>query len=553
MTLDTLVAVIGLAVAAYQLMPRARQLDLGVRFRPTDWLLLILGGIGIGYLQFYSFFAAFGLTPRLGLSRWNLTPERASFVLLLLTVSVVGMHLRFSRLSRRAVPRLYALMEELLWNQNYAEAAHVVDRHLERLSRLAGTDSWRKRVRRWIAPSPAEYLEELAPLRLNADTVAAARRPHRIRAVARKLASPLVRYLPQTATGREGAEQLLSRIQRSREFVEAVAKGRPYLAFKLLATPNRDMFEFLKHYMRALLADSGSVLHRELRDNPGAGHGRAAQFSSGEPLLSYFFNDPHVSERLSIYKPVGDAANEELLALRREHDSDPNNLTADDHFREDGCWDSPLYAAIVFFDLMVTATLFGRIRHHMWLLYYEVLTTRMIENHDPRDRHTPSDSFYETRYTYFIYEMVSRCRDWILAVERLTDDAELFNIQNNDEYENHNIPKSAIICLARILLDVLTSSKLSESYKSRMSHLVFDTYFRLRRLNQTVFAEVLAKALRRGDPFDAEQDAAYRAALRTAYGTFDKIPHMMHSIRGGRAEDPLRDFEAIVFNQQPAA
>jgi len=64
---------------------------------------------------------------------------------------------------------------------------------------------------------------------------------------------------------------------------------------------------------------------------------------------------------------------------------------------------------------------------------------------------------------------------------------------------------------------------------------------------------VLAKALRRGDPFDAEQDAAYRAALRTAYDSFDKIPHMMQSIRAGRAEDPLRDFEAIVFNQQPAA
>src|SRR5438552_12057603 len=165
MTLDTLVAVIGLAVAAYQLMPRARQLDLSVRIRSADRLLLILGVAGIVYLQFYSFFASLGLTPRLGLSRWNLTPERASFVLLLLTVFAVTLRLRFSGLSRRAVPRLYALIEELLLNQNYAEAAHVVERHLERLCRLATTDSWRKRMRRWIAPSPAEYFEELAPLR----------------------------------------------------------------------------------------------------------------------------------------------------------------------------------------------------------------------------------------------------------------------------------------------------------------------------------------------------------------------------------------------------
>jgi hypothetical protein len=104
-----------------------------------------------------------------------------------------------------------------------------------------------------------------------------------------------------------------------------------------------------------------------------------------------------------------------------------------------------------------------------------------------------------------------------------------------------------------MLIAILQSPKLSESYKSRMAHLVFDAYFRLRRLDQLVFSEVLAKALRAGDRYDAKQDAAYRSALRTAFDSFDKIPHMMHSIRGGNGEDPLGDFEAMVFGQQPAA
>lgn len=75
MTLDTLLAVIGLAVAAYQLMPRARQLDLAVRLHRLDWLVLAATGGGIIYLQFFSFFRAIGWTPNLGLSRWAMTPE----------------------------------------------------------------------------------------------------------------------------------------------------------------------------------------------------------------------------------------------------------------------------------------------------------------------------------------------------------------------------------------------------------------------------------------------------------------------------------------------
>src|SRR5436190_1700209 len=120
MTLDGLVAILGLIFAVYQIIPRARQLDLTLRVRAVDWFLIGAALISIFYLQFYSFFAAIGLGPRFGLARWDLTPERVSFLVVLMTGAVVGLRLHFAKLSVSRVREYKRLVDELLADKNFS-------------------------------------------------------------------------------------------------------------------------------------------------------------------------------------------------------------------------------------------------------------------------------------------------------------------------------------------------------------------------------------------------------------------------------------------------
>lgn len=546
-TLDTLLAVIGLAVAAYQLMPRARQLDLAVRFHPFDWFLLAATGVGIIYLQFFSFFRAIGWTPKLGLSRWAMTPERASFVVLLIGLAVVTLRIRFSRLSRRVVPRLAALVEQLMWDRNAGEAAHVIERHLTRLRQLATGASWWTSVRRYAAPTLDDQRLEIYDL---SHDLLVKPRPvslrTRLQQRVRKFLSPIGRYLPSPTKRSEQAAWLLSRVQQSREFAVAVAQRNPYFALKLMAAPDHDVFAFMKLYFRVLLAESSSVLHREIRDHAGSGGGKPFSAGTSEPLLAFLFNDANAAERLHVYKPIGDAVLDELLELRRDPGSDPYNLSANDSFRDDERWETSLFSAICFFDLMVSAALHHRIRWHMWLMYFADFAEEMIENHIPREPNRQPDTFYETRYTYLLYQMMDRCRDWMLAISRIKDaDNPNAEVVDDDGYDT--IPKAATQCLRRILFSILTAQKLSASFRERMAHLVFDAYFSLRSANQHALAHVLARGIRAGNPYSPQRDQVYREELARAFDSFDKIPHITYAHRPGRADDPLSDLTTEVF------
>jgi hypothetical protein len=171
---------------------------------------------GIVYLQFYSSFAAIGATPHLGLSRWQFTPARASFVLLLGVIGAVALHVRISELSRRSVPRLHALVEELLWTGDASEAAQVMERHLPRIRELANVNTRWTRIRRWLAPSLEDTFREITALpdEIMAPQIRRAPR-HRTRTIARKLVSPVARFLPPPTRREESAAWLLSRVQSS--------------------------------------------------------------------------------------------------------------------------------------------------------------------------------------------------------------------------------------------------------------------------------------------------------------------------------------------------
>lgn len=63
MTLDGLLTLIAVIIAAYQVIPRARLLDLQVRFGKTAWIIVACSTLGVLYLQFFDAFTAADLAP----------------------------------------------------------------------------------------------------------------------------------------------------------------------------------------------------------------------------------------------------------------------------------------------------------------------------------------------------------------------------------------------------------------------------------------------------------------------------------------------------------
>lgn len=151
MTIEGILAVIGVALAAYAILPRWRQLDLQFRFRFFEWSVSALGIFVLIYLQFHPVFARVGWTPHLGLmTAWGVTTEMAaSLVVLFVTIAIV-LHMRTMALSPARVPRFRGLVEELLRAKEYAALFTLLDRYLLRLWQIAQGQNPFARARRWM-------------------------------------------------------------------------------------------------------------------------------------------------------------------------------------------------------------------------------------------------------------------------------------------------------------------------------------------------------------------------------------------------------------------
>src|SRR5215467_3335866 len=98
MTPDGLLTLVTVLLVAYQIIPRARLLDLQFRFGKTTHVVTVLAILGILYLQFFDVLSAAHLAPNhMALARRGLSPERASFLLVLILGALLFFSFRLSR------------------------------------------------------------------------------------------------------------------------------------------------------------------------------------------------------------------------------------------------------------------------------------------------------------------------------------------------------------------------------------------------------------------------------------------------------------------------
>jgi len=235
-----------------------------------------------------------------------------------------------------------------------------------------------------------------------------------------------------------------------------------------------------------------------------------------------------VAQRLGVYKPIGDELLLMLRNLRRESD-DIYNTPMDSDFRENGRWESPLFVAVRFFEIMVSRSLYQNVRWHMWLFYLRDAVGEAVTNYDPYGTDYNADAEFPTRYSYLLYTIFDALIDWIEPVTELPKE----NVQLDAvsaSHENDNIPKSAIRALVEAHRMLLAADRIETKFKCYISRMIFDLYFDLIEGGASDYAETLMICLRSPHIYPRIQ-GNYTEQLRRCYEDFDTIPHLGHTER----------------------
>jgi hypothetical protein len=513
--MDLLITIASLLVAVYAIVPRDRQLDLGLRVGVTDWIVFGLGFLAACYLQFYEFFKARGLAistrtyfPRRALQGVN--AQNAIYLVVLPMVLFFVIHVTTARLSRRKISRFRNLAEELFWSNEYSQLFALFQKHHTQLFRIYHRQFLLARLRRALAPDP--YLRINTSLSDNTPEHPSI--TGRLISATRFLLGPAANLLPTYEREQVIATELLRTTLLSDRVLASLARTRPYLAVDLLREwcPAQEQFDFVNLFIKELLKDETSILYVEIAHNHNIGRERY-YIPSTNRLLDFFLTDVKVAQDLNVYKPFGDYCIAYLDRLAREPQSDPYSLAMDD-FEEVGAWHSPLFVSIRFFDIMVREALFQNIQWHMWLFYLPELVERLARNCRFEDPLIESISEWPNRYCYLIYTAVSAMCDWVVAIQYVEPAQPNVVLRSLEaDHDNGNIPKSAILALCRSLRSVLNSNVLPESFKRDIADMVFRLYFTLRSLKRDDYATVLAAAISKGGTYLPSTDKTYKANL----------------------------------------
>ena len=264
-------------------------------------------------------------------------------------------------------------------------------------------------------------------------------------------------------------------------------------------------------------------------------------------MIFFFFAKAQVAYDNEVYRPVGDYTLSLLDQLARDRASDSNCFAMDHDFEEFGSWHSPLFAAIRFFDIMVSEALYQGIEWHMWLYYFPLIIEKCVRNYRLEDPLIEPEAEWPNRYSYLIYRAFDAMCDWIRAVSEVDPtQANIVLHSARARHENGNIPKSAILALSMSLRSVLESNAVTDKFKAYLADMAFCLYFELRAsANQGQYASVLAEAISQGGTYRRRPDDVYRSALLQAYARESREYEIKYEYR-----DYVHDLETAI-SQSP--
>lgn len=563
MTIEGILAVIGVALAAYAILPRWRQLDLQFRFRFFEWSVAALGILVLIYLQFHPVFARIGWTPHLGLMTvWGVTTEMAASLVVLFVAIAIVLHMRTMALSPSRVPRFRGLVEELLRAREYAALFTLLDRYLLRLWQIAQGQNVFARARRWMMLGRGSFDHETgqydytrALVRMSEERKKAyANRteqdddeavivsppvpgsprtgfeekddPEEVGRFRDFVAPKLGRLIPKQVHRQAAAQDILRELFTSDGFMGKLVVTRPHLIVPLLKRKERH-YEFLDLFLRLSLRTPGSALYREVAATEVVERRRDYRIEPQSILVEALLGDASFVEAHNLWQPIA----QEMLAILQElrrSDHDPYNESYDDWFRETGMWEMPLFITIHYFDIMVSRARAQGVKFDMWSRYMSSFVGAIIENYSPAERDYDAHAEFPIRYSWALYRIFSTVLDWTSDLDQFPEDSPHLHPKKVDaSQEVNSIPKIAIYTVAGALRKVLLSERIEADLKQYLADMVFHRYVKLKEEGRDDYADVLLICLTSDEVFP-RPDAAYMRAIRAALRNYDMVERVMY-------------------------
>jgi len=529
MTLDGFLTFLTLIIAAYAIIPTVARLRLRLHIL---WPLAI-SIVGFSLVIYFEFFSLLALPcPKaLGsscgfLRITNDSPinsGQAAFIVVIIWLGFAWIAFSRRKLSAHSLPTLSRLASELAYEDRYAELTKIMEPHVQLLDRAA------TRKLKW--PALRDRLMELNPANLPTNKLLEqiergdpnfSDRSIWYRAAA-LIASRVAMFIPNGRRAEEAANEIFRVLLETPELTHFIGMSRPYFGVQLLSCSVHGVHDFCDDYMRVLIANSRSVLYKEIKQNQNISSTSGYWFPEHNCLLHFFFNDARTAERLGVWKPLGEFA---ISALRPDTNAEyvPFLNGPSDSFKEEE-WSDKTFVAIRFFDLMVTAAEYQGIQWHMWLYYFPFFLDGLLRLYDASGENIDPDKEWPTRAAYLIYELFSALTGWIEAIQNLPKHSPHVKPDNDNlTHENGNIPKSAILALASCLESVLTADSVSERVKESIHDMVMRT---LRRVSQGAVGgrhrAILIKAIIRGGTELHTPATGYGDALKRLWRKTDHV------------------------------
>jgi len=320
------------------------------------------------------------------------------------------------------------------------------------------------------------------------------------------------------------AGKFICRIYENQDYLKYMAVAYPELGIELSVPDGFSARTFQAKFLRVLLETDGSDLYREIAtlNNKGIGY----DIGNHTPALNSIFGNMSFAKKREVYRPAGDAMMAELERLSHSPETDQYNWEITQDFQEEDIHRSMLFIGERYFDIMVTEALKQNTQWHMWLYYYPHLMEHICKNYRLGPRNDPHTEF-PNRYSMLIEQMFSSLCDWVRAIEHIPEGQTNTKLNAVDlAHENDNIPKSSLIAMEQCLEIVLATEEIPYQFKQYMLSLIFNLYFELRqnishsRKDAHDYAKIILQMIPK-----LKSKPGCSEHIQGAWRDYDKIPH----------------------------
>lgn len=451
-----ILTIIGLAVAVYAIIPREKRLDLDLRISKVDWFIVGATFVVVHYIIYFPVLKKLGFTFDLGYWCYGFNEKNTIYLIFLGLGAFLIFRAKIAKVKRSNINSANELFEELILENKYGELALLTKQHIRDITKVKMSDSYRNRLAKKIKPVSyfGMHFENKKPSHLD------------------KWFSKQLKWISSSIEKddekSETATNIIRRMINNYGFVNYLSISRPYLGITIIEIDTGFTKDFLKNFICRLMDNEGSIYYYELEHTQNLTSNNRYYLSKSNRLLYYLFNDIKVSEKLAIYKPIGDKVCEFIYydaKLITRYNEPLGTYFECQRFK------CPIDSSIHFFEIMIIESMHKGVNWHMWLYYFPIFVRKILDKINPsQDVNLLSE--WPTPFHYILYHIVSIMLNWLDEYSYVDDKSQLQMENENLCHDNGSIPKSTALALGNIVFMIISSPSVSIHFKTYILEII---------------------------------------------------------------------------------